>query len=273
LGGLGFDLKWNMGWMNDTLRYMEKEPVFRQYHQGELTFSMLYAFTENFLLPFSHDEVAHGKHSMLYKMPGDEWQRFANLRLLYVYMFSHPGKKLLFMGCEFGQGREWDCTGVLDWYVRDYPFHQGVERLVGNLNGLYRSLPALHALDFGWKGFEWIDCHDAHNSVLVYLRQKGEDFVVVALNFTPVPREDYRIGVPAAGLYEEILNSDSTGYAGSGMGNSGRALLAEALPWMARSHSLVVTLPPLAGIILKLKLAEPVAEEAPNIGEPSEEHM
>ena len=253
LGGLGFDLKWNMGWMNDTLRYMEQEPIYRQYHQGELTFSMLYAFSENFLLPFSHDEVVHGKHSMLSKMPGDEWQRFANLRLLYVYMFSHPGKKLLFMGSEFGQGREWDSTTVLDWYVRDYPVHQGVERLVRDLNKLYRDEPALHTLDFDWQGFEWIDCHDAQHSILVYLRQTGEDFVVVALNFTPVPREDYRIGVPAAGLYQEILNSDARDYAGGGMGNGARTLLSEDGPWMNRPYSLLVTLPPLAGIILKRK--------------------
>jgi len=262
VGGLGFDLKWNMGWMNDTLRYIEKEPLYRQYHQGELTFSMLYAFTENFLLPFSHDEVAHGKHSMLYKMPGDEWQQFANLRLLYVYMFTHPGKKLLFMGSEFAQGREWDSSGALDWYVRDYPFHQGVEKLVGDLNGWYRGLPALHALDFDWTGFEWIDCHDAHNSVLVYIRRQDEDFVVVALNFTPVPREGYRIGVPAAGVYQEIMNSDETGYAGSGMGNGGLALAAEEQPWMDRPYSLVITLPPLAGIILKLKPA-PALDDGP----------
>ncbi len=262
LGGLGFDLKWNMGWMNDTLRYMEKEPIHRQYHQGEITFSMLYAFSENFLLPFSHDEVAHGKRSMLYKMPGDEWQRFANLRLLYVYMFTHPGKKLLFMGCEFGQGEEWNSTGVLDWYVRDYPFHQGVERLVRDLNGLYRGEPALHVLDFDWKGFEWIDCHDAHNSVLVYLRRTGEDFVVVALNFTPVPRENYRIGVPAAGNYQEIMNSDADRYAGSGLGNAARPLPTEELPWMDRPHSLTVTLPPLAGIVLKREAASLEAEKA-----------
>jgi 1,4-alpha-glucan branching enzyme len=263
-GGLGFDLKWNMGWMNDTLRYMEKEPIFRQYHQGELTFSMLYAFTENFLLPFSHDEVAHGKRSLLYKMPGDEWQRFANLRLLYVYMFTHPGKKLLFMGSEFGQGEEWDSTDVLDWYVRDFPLHQGVERLVRALNGLYCGEPALHALDFDWKGFEWIDCHDAHNSVLVYLRQTGDDFVVVALNFTPVPRESYRIGVPAAGVYREILNSDAGEYAGSGVGNGG-ALQTEEHNWMNRPHSLVLTLPPLGGIVLKLEREE-IPEESDAAG-------
>jgi 1,4-alpha-glucan branching enzyme len=253
VGGLGFDLKWNMGWMNDTLRYMEKEAIYRQYHQGELTFSLLYAFTENFLLPFSHDEVAHGKHSMLYKMPGDEWQQFANLRLLYIYMFTHPGKKLLFMGSEFGQGREWDCTSTLDWYVRDYPFHQGIERLVQDLNGMYCREPALHALDFDYKGFEWIDCHDAHNSVLVYLRRMGDDFFVVALNFTPVPRENYRFGVPEAGSYEEIMNSDDSIYSGSGMGNREPTLIALDQPWNNHPHSLLVTLPPLAGIVLKLK--------------------
>jgi 1,4-alpha-glucan branching enzyme len=253
VGGLGFDLKWNMGWMNDTLRYIENEPIYRQYHQGEVTFSMLYAFTENFLLPFSHDEVAHGKHSLLYKMPGDEWQQFANLRLLYIYMFTHPGKKLLFMGSEFGQGREWDCTSTLDWYVRDYPFHQGIESLVRGLNGLYCREPALHALDFDYKGFEWVDCHDAHNSVLVYLRRMGDDFFVVALNFTPVPRENYRFGVPVAGCYEEIMNSDDSIYSGSGMGNREPTLIAEDQPWNNQPYSLTVTLPPLAGIILKLK--------------------
>ncbi|MBM4202401.1 MAG: 1,4-alpha-glucan branching enzyme, partial [Gammaproteobacteria bacterium] len=252
LGGLGFDLKWNMGWMNDTLRYMEKDPVYRQYHQGELSFSMLYAFTENFLLPFSHDEVAHGKHSMLYKMPGDEWQRFANLRLLYVYMFTHPGKKLLFMGSEFAQGREWDSTSVLDWYVRDYAPHQGIETLVRDMNVLYRSERALHAYDFDAAGFQWIDCHDAKNSVLTYLRRAEDLFVAVALNFTPTPREDYRIGVPAAGRYREIVNSDAGVYGGSGMGNGARELVAEERPWMGQPYSLVITLPPLAGIVLKV---------------------
>jgi 1,4-alpha-glucan branching enzyme len=206
-------------------------------------------------LPFSHDEVTHGKQSMLYKMPGDEWQRFANLRLLYVYMFTHPGKKLLFMGSEFGQGKEWDSTEVLDWYVRDYPFHQGVEQLVRDLNHLYRSEPALHVLDFDWHGFEWIDCHDAQNSILIYLRRTGEDFVVVGLNFTPVPRENYRIGVPAAGTYREIVNSDASDYSGSGMGNGGRSLVSEEKPWNDRPHSLLINLPPLAGIVLKLKPA------------------
>jgi 1,4-alpha-glucan branching enzyme len=261
-GGLGFDLKWNMGWMNDTLRYMEKEPIHRQYHHGELTFSLIYAFSENFLLPFSHDEVTHGKHSMLYKMPGDEWQRFANLRLLYVYMFTHPGKKLLFMGSEFAQGEEWDSTEALDWYVRDYPFHQGVERLIGDLNALYTGEAALYKLDFDWQGFEWIDCNDHRNSVLIYLRRVEETFVVVAINFTPVPRENFRIGVPAPGTYEEIMNSDATVYAGSGVGNGGRILMADDLAWMNRPHSLEVNLPPLAGIVLKLK-PEPLTMASP----------
>jgi 1,4-alpha-glucan branching enzyme len=261
LGGLGFDLKWNMGWMNDTLRYIEHEPIHRQYHQDMLTFSMLYAFTENFLLPFSHDEVVHGKRSILNKMPGDEWQRFANLRLVYTYMFTHPGKKLLFMGTEIGQGTEWDSSGVLDWYVLDYPFHQGVRRLVRDLNGLYRGQSALHRRDFEWEGFEWIDCHDAQNSVLVYLRRSEADFVVTALNFTPVPREGYRIGVPEAGVYREILNSDATDYNGSGTGNGERTLVSEERPWMGRPHSLEITLPPLAAIVLKRRTA-PAAETA-----------
>ena len=269
VGGLGFDLKWNMGWMNDTLRYMEKEPVHRKYHHGELTFSLLYAFSENFLLPFSHDEVVHGKHSLLQKMPGDEWQRFANLRLLYVYMFTHPGKKLLFMGSEFAQGEEWNCTKPLDWYVGDYPFHQGVERLVGDLNGVYRREPALYSLDFDPQGFEWIDNCDAHQSILVYLRRAGEHFVVVALNFTPVPRQGYRIGVPAAGIYEEIVNSDAGEYAGSGVVNATSSLVSEEIPWMGRPCSVAFTLPPLAGVVLRLKpapgceaLSAPAAEAA-----------
>jgi 1,4-alpha-glucan branching enzyme len=252
-GGLGFDMKWNMGWMNDTLSYMSKPPIYRRYHQDLLTFSMLYAFTENFMLPFSHDEVVHGKGSMLNKMPGDEWQRFANLRVLYTYMFCHPGKKLLFMGTEFGQGQEWNSTWVLDWYVLDYAFHQGVQRLVRDLNRLYQETPALHHYEFDWRGFEWIDCHDADNSVLSFLRRSDEDFAVVVVNLTPVPRTDYRIGVPQGGEYTEVFNSDSAFYAGSNMGNLGGALIADELPWMNRSHSLSLTLPPLAGIVLKLK--------------------
>ena len=251
LGGLGFDIKWNMGWMNDTLRYMSQNPIHRQFHQDLLTFSMLYAFTENFMLPFSHDEVVHGKGSMLNKMPGDEWQRFANLRALYTYMFTHPGKKLLFMGTEFGQGLEWNSAGVLDWYVLEYPLHQGMQRLVRDLNGLYRGAPALHAHEFEWQGFEWIDCHDAQQSVVSFLRKDGDDFLVVAVNFTPVPRTGYRIGVPAAGRYREILNSDSAFYGGSNLGNGGEDLVADDQPWMNRPYSLTIALPPLAGIVLR----------------------
>jgi 1,4-alpha-glucan branching enzyme len=250
LGGLGFSMKWNMGWMNDTLAYMREDPVYRQYHHDMLTFSQLYAFTENFVLPFSHDEVVHGKSSMLYKMPGDEWQRFANLRLLYTYMFTHPGKKLLFMGCEFGQGGEWDSAAVLDWYVLEYPGHQGISTLVRDLNRLYREYPALHRHDFDPRGFEWIDCHDSSQSVLTYLRRGDDDFVVVALNFTPVPRKGYRIGVPHEGAYIEVMNSDSAYYGGSNLGNGGE-VHAEPVAWMNRPWSISITLPPLAGVVLK----------------------
>jgi 1,4-alpha-glucan branching enzyme len=250
-GGLGFDMKWNMGWMNDTLEYIHEDPLYRRYHLGKLTFSMLYAFTENFMLPFSHDEVVHGKQSMVNKMPGDEWQRFANLRALYTYMFCHPGKKLLFMGTEFGQGMEWNSAGVLDWYVLDYAYHQGVQLLVKHLNRLYRELPALHGEEFDWQGFEWIDCHDADNSVISFVRRSGDDFVIVVVNFTPQPHQGYRIGVPQAGEYREIFNSDSMFYTGSNLGNGGGALIAEELPWMNRSYSLALTLPPLAGIVIQ----------------------
>jgi 1,4-alpha-glucan branching enzyme len=252
-GGLGFDMKWNMGWMNDTLEYISEDPLYRRYHQQKLTFSMLYAFTENFMLPFSHDEVVHGKQSMLNKMPGDEWQRFANLRALYTYMFCHPGKKLLFMGTEFGQGREWVSTETLDWYVLDYPVHQGVQRLVTDLNRLYRQTPALHRYEFDWCGFEWIDCHDTENSVLSFIRRADDEFVLVVVNLTPAPHESYRIGVPQAGEYREIFNSDSGYYAGSNMGNGGAALVAEEIPWMERPFSVRLVVPPLAGIVLQLK--------------------
>ncbi len=250
LGGLGFDIKWNMGWMNDTLRYVSHEPVHRQYHHDLLTFSMLYAFTENFMLPFSHDEVVHGKGSMLNKMPGDEWQRFANLRTLYTYMFTHPGKKLLFMGTEFGQGLEWNSAGVLDWYVLQFPFHQGMQRLVIDLNQLYRNSPALHHSEFEWQGFEWIDCHDSQQSILSFVRKAGEAFLVVVVNFTPVTRDNYRIGVPRSGNYREILNSDSQFYGGSNAGNGNGSLVAADTPWMGRPWSLSITVPPLAAIVL-----------------------
>jgi 1,4-alpha-glucan branching enzyme len=251
VGGLGFDLKWNMGWMNDTLRYMSNDPVHRKYHHDLLTFSMLYAFTENFLLPFSHDEVVHGKGSMLAKMPGDEWRRHANLRTLYTYQFTHPGKKLLFMGTEFGQGREWVSTEGLDWYVLDYPLHQGIQRLVRDLNHLYARTPALYRHEFTWQGFEWVDCHDSQQSVLSFLRKgDGDELLLVVVNLTPVPRAGYRIGVPHPGRYREVLNSDSEFYGGSNLGNGSGPLETDAKPWMNRPHSLVLTLPPLAGIIL-----------------------
>ncbi len=248
-GGLGFSMKWNMGWMHDTLTYMGKDPIHRQYHHDQLTFGLLYAFTENFILPFSHDEVVHGKRSLLHRMPGDEWQRFANLRTLYTYMFTYPGKKLLFMGCEFGQGEEWNFNQELDWYVLDYPFHRGVHRLVADLNRLYASDPCLHKHDFESPGFEWIDCHDAPQSILSYVRRDGENYTVVVLNMTPVPRHDYRIGVPLPGKYREILNSDASIYGGSDVGNI--EVEADSQSWMGRPYSIAVTLPPLAGIVLK----------------------
>ncbi len=248
LGGLGFSMKWNMGWMHDSLSYMKKDPIHRHYHHDMLTFGLLYGFSENFVLPFSHDEVVHGKSSLLYRMPGDEWQRFANLRLLFTYMYTYPGKKLMFMGCEFGQGREWNFDAALDWHVLEHGFHQGVQRLVGDINQLYRSLPALHVYDFDRRGFEWIDCHDAPQSVLSYLRRDDERIAVVALNFTPVPHHAYRLGVPYPGLYREIFNSDSSHYGGSNLGNAGM-VQAEEFPWMGRPYSIAINLPPLAGVI------------------------
>jgi 1,4-alpha-glucan branching enzyme len=257
LGGLGFDLKWNMGWMNDTLRYFEHDPIHRKYNHDMLTFSMLYAFTENFLLPFSHDEVVHGKRSMLNKMPGDEWQRYANLRTLYTYQFTHPGKKLLFMGTEFGQGTEWNSASVLDWYVLEYPLHHGMQRLVKDLARLYSETPALYRYEFDWNGFEWVDCHDSEQSVLSYLRKGDESEVIITiLNLTPVPRHDYRIGVPEGGVYREVINSDSGYYGGSNMGNGPAPLISEDKVWMNRPCSLTLTLPPLAAIVVKYERPE-----------------
>ena len=250
LGGLGFSMKWNMGWMHDSLQYMSKDPIHRHYHHDQLTFGLLYLFSENFVLPFSHDEVVHGKGSMLNKMPGDEWQRFANLRLLYTYMYTYPGKKLLFMGSEFGQGTEWNFDAALDWYVLDYPLHRGLLNLVRDLNHLYRDTPALHRFEFESQGFEWIDCHDSAQSILSYLRRAGDEVCIVILNFTPVPRYDYRIGVPYPGTYIEGLNSDSDYYSGSNVGNGGH-LEAEEISWMGRPYSIRLTLPPLAGIVLR----------------------
>jgi len=248
VGGLGFSMKWNMGWMHDTLAYFRQDPIYRKYHHDQLTFGLLYAFTENFVLPFSHDEVVHGKGSMIGKMPGDEWQRFANLRLLYTYMLTYPGKKLLFMGNEFAQPAEWNFDIELEWHLLQYPLHKGVQTLLADLNRLYRHHPELHRYDFDSRGFEWIDCHDSAQSTLSYLRKSDEDFLLVALNFTPVPRHDYRLGVPEPGVYQEIFNSDSLYYGGSNVGNGW--IEAEAIPWMGRPYSISVTLPPLAGIVL-----------------------
>lgn len=247
-GGLGFSMKWNMGWMNDILEYMKEDPVHRRYHHDKLTFGMLYAFTENFTLPFSHDEVVHGKGSLVSKMPGDEWQRFANLRLLYTMMFTYPGKKLLFMGCEFGQGTQWDFNQSLDWYVLEYPHHKGIQALLKDLNRIYQAQPALYKHDFDHHGFEWIDCHDAEQSVISYRRKDGNQDLIIVLNFTPVVRNHYRVGVPVAGSYEEIFNSDSSLYDGSHVTNG--TVLSEPIPWMNLPHSVSLILPPLGGIIL-----------------------
>lgn len=256
-GGLGFSMKWNMGWMNDTLAYIEEDPVHRKYHHDKLTFGQLYAYSENFVLPFSHDEVVHGKRSLLDKMPGDAWQKFANLRLLFTLQATSPGKKLNFMGNEFGQGREWNVNTSLDWHLLqdDYAgkaYHQGIQQLSKDLNYLYRHQNALHSLDFDAQGFAWIDCHDADQSIISYIRRGTEDsFAIIVLNFTPVPRQSYRIGVPADGSYREIFNSDAACYGGSNLGNSTN-IQTEYVPWMNQQRSIVLTLPPLAGIILTL---------------------
>ncbi|MDP2239810.1 MAG: 1,4-alpha-glucan branching protein GlgB [Burkholderiales bacterium] len=253
VGGLGFGMKWNMGWMHDTLKYFSSDPVYRKYHHGQLTFSILYAFNENFMLPLSHDEVVHGKGALIGKMPGDDWQQFANLRLLFGYQWAHPGKKLLFMGAEFGQRREWQHEESLEWHVLEYPRHQGVRRWMGDLNHLYRSEPALHDLDFSAAGFEWIDCDDWETSVLSFMRKDkhGGDLVLVLCNFTPIPRVNYAVGVPRAGYWRELLNSDAAIYGGSGVGNFG-GLEAAPVGAHGRYHSLTVTLPPLSIVFFKI---------------------
>ena len=253
LGGLGFSMKWNMGWMNDSLAYIEKEPIYRKYQHNQLTFSQMYAWSENFVLPLSHDEVVHLKKSMLDKMPGDAWQRFANLRLFYAWQYAHPGKKLLFMGGEFGQWNEWDEADQLDWALLEFPAHDSLRTLLRDLNHLYRNEAALHAFDFEPRGFRWIDCHDADQSVLSFIRQ-GEhdrDQMVVLFNFTPVPRRRYRIGVPSGAAWCEVLNTDSTFYGGGNLGN-GQPLLPEKTAWMGFDHSVEVTIPPLGAIFLKM---------------------
>ncbi|HEX5000795.1 MAG TPA: 1,4-alpha-glucan branching protein GlgB [Terriglobia bacterium] len=252
VGGLGFGFKWNMGWMHDMLDYMSQDPVHRSYHHNRITFSMLYAFSENFILPFSHDEVVHGKRSMIDKMPGDRWQKFANLRLLYGYMFGHPGKKLLFMGGEFGQWQEWDHDSSLDWHLLSEPDHAGLQRWVRDLNHFYRSQPLLYEVDSDSAGFEWIDCNDTHNSVVSFLRQTRDrrEIAVFVCNFTPVVRRNFRIGVPEGGFWRETLNSDAPFYGGSGQGNSG-GVEASPVPAHGRPESINITVPPLAIIVFQ----------------------
>jgi 1,4-alpha-glucan branching enzyme len=251
-GGLGFTYKWNMGWMNDTLAYMSEDPIHRKYHHDKMTFGLVYAFDENFVLPLSHDEVVHGKRSLLGRMPGDEWQRFANLRAYYGFMYAHPGKKLLFMGAEIAQQKEWNHDQSLDWHLLEQPLHQGVQTLVRDLNRVYRDTPALHELDFSHEGFEWIDWQDADSSVFCWIRRAGNgDFVVCISNFTPLVRSGYRIGVPHSGMYKELLNTDSVHYGGSGVGLHDE-IHSQDISAHGRPHSLQVDLPPLATLILKI---------------------
>jgi 1,4-alpha-glucan branching enzyme len=251
LGGLGFGFKWNMGWMHDFLHYMALDPIYRRFHHGNVTFSIMYAFQEHFILVLSHDEVVHGKGSLINKMPGDEWQKFANLRLFYAWMFGHPGKKLLFMGGEFGQWREWNHDRGLDWDLTNLPRHDGLRRLVQHLNYVYRSEPALWDRDDSHESFEWIDFHDADNSVVAFLRRSQENEIMVfAVNATPIVRYNYRMGVPNDGFYREVINTDAETYGGSNVGNLG-GLPAEAVEWQGRTHSIVINLPPLAVVAFK----------------------
>jgi 1,4-alpha-glucan branching enzyme len=253
-GGLGFGLKWNMGWMHDTLEYMKQDPIHRKYHHGQLTFSLIYAFNENFVLPLSHDEVVYGKGSLIGKMPGDDWQQFANLRALYGYMWTHPGKKLLFMGGEFAQRREWTHEGELEWWVCGMPEHAGVKRLVSDLNRVYRAEPALYKIDFSSEGFEWLDMGNSDMSVIAFLRKAPGDGapLLVVCNFTPLPRENFMVGVPSRGTWREILNTDAREYGGSGWGNLGSV---ESVPVTThgRLESVSLSLPPLAAIVLRLE--------------------
>ncbi|TSA09366.1 MAG: 1,4-alpha-glucan branching enzyme, partial [Deltaproteobacteria bacterium] len=252
VGGLGFGMKWNMGWMHDTLDYFSNDPVFRKYYHNQLTFSIWYAFTENFVLPLSHDEVVHGKGALSGKMPGDEWQRSANLRLLFGYMYGHPGKKLLFMGGEFGQCREWVHEESLEWHVLEYPAHHGVQRWLKDLNHFYRNEPAMYELDFEAEGFEWIDFYDWEQSSISFIRKgkNTDDIILVVCNFTPVPRQNYRVGVPRGGFWREVLNSDAHIYWGSNWGNSG-GVEAAPVPAHGRHYSLSLRLPPLGVLFFK----------------------
>jgi 1,4-alpha-glucan branching enzyme len=250
VGGLGFGFKWNMGWMHDTLRYMSLDPIHRKYHHNDLSFGLLYAFHENFILPLSHDEMVHGKGSLIGKMSGDRWQRFANLRAYFTFMWTHPGKKLVFMGGEFAQEREWNHDIGLDWQLLGEPLHEGVRRLVRDLNHLYRSTPALHRLDCEPEGFHWIDVANAAESIISYLR-RGRDpheIAVIVCNFTPVPRENYRIGVPQPGRYCERINTDAVEYGGSGIGNAGE-VHADPEPMHGHPHSIRLNLPPLGALV------------------------
>ena len=250
-GGLGFGMKWMMGWMHDTLEYFKKEPVYRKHHQGDITFSMTYAFTENFMLPFSHDEVVYGKNSLIYRMPGDEWQRFANLRLLFGYMFTHPGTNLIFMGGEFGQTSEWNFQESLDWHLLDYELHQGAQKAVQDLNKLYKGEPALYEKQFSPEGFEWIEWNDAENSVLTYIRKghNSKDDLIVIANFTPVPREKYRVGVPKTKQLKLLFNSDDTHYGGGGIAK--KTVKPTKKAWNGRDNSIEVNIPPLGLLIYK----------------------
>jgi 1,4-alpha-glucan branching enzyme len=252
VGGLGFSFKWNMGWMHDTLEYFQLDPVHRKFHQDKVTFGLMYAFTENFVLVLSHDEVVHGKKALLDKMPGDDWQRFANLRALYGHMWGHPGKKMLFMGAEIGQWWEWNHDDSLQWHLLEYAPHRGLQQYVADLNRLYQSEPALYQVDFDWQGFQWIDLHDSDNSTLTYIRyaQDQTDCIVCACNFAPIPRAEYRMGVPRGGMYRELLNSDSEIYGGSNIGNGG-SVQADPIPWHNQPFSLLVTLPPLSVVFFK----------------------
>lgn len=257
-GGLGFGLKWDMGWMHDTLKYMSLDPIARKHHHNLLTFRMLYAFNENFVLPLSHDEVVHGKGSLIGKMPGDYWQKFANLRVLFGYMYAQAAKKLLFMGGEFGQWQEWSHDRSLDWHLLDYPMHAGLQRWVTDLNHIYRQEKALHELDFSWEGFEWIDCNDWEQSVISLIRKSKstDEAILVVANFTPVPRYNYRLGVPNNGFWQELLNSDSGDYGGSGVGNFG-GVTAEEIPCHDRAFSVNIHLPPLGILFFKLNTDRP----------------
>jgi 1,4-alpha-glucan branching enzyme len=249
-GGLGFTYKWNMGWMNDTLLYMSEDPVHRKFHHDKMTFGLVYAFNENFVLPLSHDEVVHGKRSILGRMPGDRWQQFANLRAYYAFMYGHPGKKLLFMGNEIGQSAEWNHDQSLDWHLLQYPEHTGVQRLLTDLNRLYRATPALHEVDFAEAGFEWIDWGDKENSVLSWLRRdKHGGFIVCVINLTPIVREDFRVGVPEEGVYEVVLSTDDTQYGGSGAG--ARTAISVKSEQHGRPYSIELTLPPLGALFLE----------------------